>query len=108
MFELIKKSLLAGLGAAVVTKEKVEETTKKLVDEGKISMEEAEKLSKELLESGQAQWQELQSKITAAVKKAVSSLDLAARKDLEALEEKVEDLRKRLETIEESDRPVRD
>ncbi|MBW1800047.1 MAG: hypothetical protein JRJ85_04880 [Deltaproteobacteria bacterium] len=49
MFELIKKSLLASLGAAVVTKEKVEKVTRKLVDEGKISKDEAEKLSQDLL-----------------------------------------------------------
>jgi hypothetical protein len=36
VLEMIRKSMLASLGAAVVTKEKVEEATKRWVDEGKI------------------------------------------------------------------------
>jgi polyhydroxyalkanoate synthesis regulator phasin len=105
MFELIKKSLLASLGAAVVTKEKIEQITRKLVDEGKISMDEAEKLSGDLLESGKKQWDELQAKVSVAVKKALENLDIVSREDFLELTLKVEDLEKRLAAIEETHQP---
>jgi polyhydroxyalkanoate synthesis regulator phasin len=50
LIEMIRKSLLASLGAAVVTKEKVEAATQRLVEDGKISRDEAEKLANELVE----------------------------------------------------------
>ena len=105
MFELIKKSLLASLGAAVVTKEKIEQVTRKLVDEGKISMDEAEKLSGDLLESGKKQWDEFQTKITAAVKKALENLDIVSREDFQEMTSRVEDIEKRLAAIEETHQP---
>lgn len=100
MFDLIKKSLLASLGAAVVTKEKVEQVTRKLVDEGRISVDEAERLSRELLESGQAQWEELQNKITSTIKKAIENLDIASRTDLQDLNTRVEEVEKRVSALE--------
>ena len=63
MLELIKKSLLAGVGAVVVTKQKVMETTEHLVKEGKLSTSEAEKLSEELVKSGGRQCEEMSTKL---------------------------------------------
>jgi polyhydroxyalkanoate synthesis regulator phasin len=104
MFELIKKSFLASLGAAVVTKEKVEKATRKLVHEGKISKDEAEKLSQELIESGQKQWEEIQARVTDAVKKVVENLDIITKKDFQELNEKVEELQKKLAMLEQADK----
>ena len=104
MFELIKKSLLASLGAAVVTKEKVEKATRKLVDEGKISKDEAEKLSKDLIESGQKQWEEIQERVSDTVKKVIDNLDLVTKKDFRELKDNVDDLKKRLPMMEEADK----
>ncbi len=100
MLELIKKSLLAGLGAAVVTKERVEKATQKLVDEGKISGEEAEKLASELIESGEKQWHEVQAKIAESVKRATENLNLCSRREYEELKSRVEALEKRVTVVE--------
>ncbi len=104
MFELIKKSFLASLGAAVLTKEKITKATQKLVDEGKISKDEAEKLSQELIESGQKQWEEIQANITDAAKKVIENLDIVTKKDFQELNEKVEDLQKQLDKLEQMDK----
>ncbi|HDZ91528.1 MAG TPA: hypothetical protein ENH37_12765 [Deltaproteobacteria bacterium] len=104
MFETIKKSLLAGLGAAVVTKEKIENVTRKLVEEGKITTEEAEKLSKDLIESGSKQWEDMQERVTSTVKKALEGLDIATRQDLTALTRRVDGLEKRIASLEHPDK----
>ncbi|MFZ7111720.1 MAG: phasin family protein [Desulfatiglandales bacterium] len=96
MFELIRKSLLASLGAAVVTKEKVEAATKKWVDDGKISTEEAEKFAQDLVDSGQKQWDEFQVKIADTVKKTLESLNVATHTDIEALYARIEAIEKKL------------
>ena len=96
IFEMIRKSLLASLGAAVVTKEKVEEATKRFVDEGKISREEAEKLANELVESGQHQWNDVQEKITETVRKGLDTFDIGSKKEFQDLKDRVDNLEKRL------------
>ena len=96
MFEMIRKSLLASLGAAVVTKEKVEQATRRWVDEGKISKEEADKLAQELVDSGQRQWEDIQTKITDTVRKGLDTFDIGSKKEFRELKERVENLEKRL------------
>ncbi|MBW1981452.1 MAG: phasin family protein [Deltaproteobacteria bacterium] len=102
MFETIKKSLLASLGAAVVTKEKVEEATRHWVDEGKISTEEAERLAQELVESGRHQWEDMQTRISETVRKGLATFDIGSKKEFQELQEKVEQLEKRLQALEEA------
>jgi polyhydroxyalkanoate synthesis regulator phasin len=96
MLEMIRKSLLATLGAAVVTKEKVEEATRSWVDEGKISRSEAERLAEDLVESGQHQWQEIQTRVSEMVRKGLDTLDIGSKKEFRDLQARVADLERRL------------
>lgn len=96
MLEMIRKSLLATLGAAVVTKEKVEEATRSWVEEGKISRSEAERLSEDLVESGQHQWQEIQTRVSEMVRKGLDTLDIGSKKEFRDLQARVEELERRL------------
>lgn len=100
MFELIKRSLLASLGAAVVTREKIKEATRTLVEEGKISTEEAERLSDELVESGKHELEEAQSQISTMVKKGLDSLDISSKSEFQELKLRVENLEKRMSLLE--------
>lgn len=100
MFELIRKSLLASLGAAIVTKEKIQEATFSLVEQGKISAEEAEKLTEELVESGQHQWEEVHTKITETVRKSMDNLDIGSKTEFKDLKARVENLEKRVAMLE--------
>jgi polyhydroxyalkanoate synthesis regulator phasin len=102
IFEMIRKSMLASLGAAVVTKEKVEEATKRFVDEGKISREEAERLATELVESGQHQWADIQDKITETVRRGLDSFDIGSKREFQELKERVVNLEKRLSMMDEA------
>jgi polyhydroxyalkanoate synthesis regulator phasin len=100
VIEMIRKSLLASLGAAVVTKEKVEQATHRWVEEGKISKDEAEKLAEELVESGQHQWEDIQTKIAESVRKGMDNFDIGSRKEFQELKARVENLEKRLTILE--------
>ena len=100
VLEMIRKSMLASLGAAVVTKEKVEEATKRWVDEGKISKDEAERLAQDLVESGRHQWEDIQEKMTETVRKGLDSFDIGSKKEFQDLKERVENIEKRLAVLE--------
>lgn len=96
MFELIRKSFLAGLGVVVLTKEKVQEFTRMLVEEGRLSTEEADKLADDLVKSGQRQWEEINAKTQETVKKLVNAVDFVRRKEFQDLTARVEALEQRL------------
>ena len=100
MFDILKNGLLAGLGAAVLSKEKVEATLKRLVDEGKISSQEAHNLANELIDNGQKEWGQLQDKILETVRKGLDGVDVASAKALHTLEERTTALEARQAALE--------
>jgi polyhydroxyalkanoate synthesis regulator phasin len=100
MLELMKKGLMAGIGAVVLTTEKVQETVRKLVEEGKISTEEGEKLAQDLVKTGERQWEEITSTIAEKTKKWSNSVEVVRREEFEQLKARIESLEQRLTEIE--------
>jgi polyhydroxyalkanoate synthesis regulator phasin len=100
MFKEIRRSLLAGLGAVLLTKDKVEEVSRKLADDAKMSKEDAERLAEELVETGERQWEDLEKSVTQSVRKALDGLDLRGKSEIEDLKLRVENLEARLAVLE--------
>jgi polyhydroxyalkanoate synthesis regulator phasin len=100
MLEEIRKGLLSGFGAVLLTREKAEEATRKLVEDAKLSKEEAQDLVDELFATGTRQWSELEASFAKAIRSGIDNLDIAGKKDLYALKSEVKKLEKRLETLE--------
>ncbi|RXK53200.1 hypothetical protein ESB00_16000 [Oleiharenicola lentus] len=63
MINAIKKTLLAGLGAAVVTKEKVEAGLDELVSQGKLNAADARRLARKLARDGRREFAELSNDV---------------------------------------------
>ena len=63
MINAIKKTLLAGLGAAVVTKEKVEAGLADLVSQGKLSAEDARAFARKLARDGRQEFAGLSDEV---------------------------------------------
>lgn len=100
MIDLIKKSLYAGIGAVVLTKEKIQEMTRRLVEDGKITREESEKLAEEMVKSGERQWEEMSRGISDALKRWTENLDVVRRKELTPFEERINLLEQRISLLE--------
>jgi polyhydroxyalkanoate synthesis regulator phasin len=105
MLELLKKGLMAGIGAVVLTTEKLQEAVRKLVDEGKITTEEGENLLQELVKSGERQWEEASTKISETAKKWSEGTEVIKRKEFEELKARVDSLEQRLGEIERGQSP---
>ena len=100
MLDLLKKSVLAALGTVLLTKDMIEEVTKRMVEQGKITVEEAEKLRKELLEEGEKRYDDFHTKVKESVQRGFDSVDFVIKKQHEALEERVLNLEKRILLLE--------
>jgi polyhydroxyalkanoate synthesis regulator phasin len=99
MFELLKKSYLAGLGLATLTKDKIEEIVDELIKRGEIAEQDRRKVMDDLLERAREEQQKLTQKIT----EVVSDLRLPNRERWENLVQRVENLERQAQASRESE-----
>lgn len=99
MLDLIKNTVLASIGTAVVTKSKVHETMQYLVEQGKLTTEEAERLTKEMSEKGADELGEVRNQFYETLKKVISDMNVAKNKDLQDLNTRVQNLEKRVDIL---------
>jgi polyhydroxyalkanoate synthesis regulator phasin len=102
MLEEIRKNLVTGLGAVLLTKDKIEEVTLRLVEEARMSREDAERLADELYQAGQRRWTSMETSIKDAVRKSLSNMDIGSRRELDELKAKVDNLQKRVDLLEDT------
>ena len=96
MDNLIKKTILTGLGIASLTKEKAEKLVKDLIKEGEVSQGEGSKLVKELLEKAETNKKAIEKQVEGVVKNALKKLNIPSRKEVVDLDKKIEKLDKKL------------
>ncbi len=96
MFDLIKKTLLTGVGLAVMTRDKVEELGKEFASQAKLSELEGKEFVDHLLKQSEIARKDFESRISSAVQKAVSGLNLASKDEVAKLSAKVEELAAKL------------
>jgi polyhydroxyalkanoate synthesis regulator phasin len=89
MFDLIKKTLLAGVGAAVVTKEKVQDTLEDYVRQGKLRAEDARIIADKIAERGRREFEELSAQASTRASELFNRHDTAVTARLAALEARV-------------------
>jgi polyhydroxyalkanoate synthesis regulator phasin len=100
MLQEIRKGLLAGLGAVVLTREKIESATRTLVREAKIAPEDADRLTEELFRKGESQWKEFEDAIRNSVRKTLDNLNIGRREMLDQLHDRIKNLENRISLLE--------
>lgn len=97
MIDLLKKTLLAGVGAAVVTKEKVEAALDDLVRQGKVNAADARIMAEKIAEQGRKEFDDLAADLNNRISSMMNRSDADTRVRLAALEERVRILETRLQ-----------
>lgn len=92
MYESVRNLLLAGLGAAVLTKEKVLEATRQFVEQGRMSATEAERMAEDVVEESRRQAKGLGERVEAGARRAVEALDLVNRREFDQLTQRLAQL----------------
>jgi len=96
MMDFFEKAYLAGLGALTVTKDKAKEIVDELVEKGKITAEEAPKFLKDVIAKAEEGKKEIEQRIQKGTEDALNKLNVASKKDIEALEKKLDLILKEL------------
>ncbi|APW61570.1 phasin family protein [Paludisphaera borealis] len=92
MIDLIKKTLLTGVGLAVMTKDKVEELGRDLVSQAKLSESEGREFVDNLVKQSDTARNEFETRINAVVKKTIEGLNLVHKDEIAGLQARVDDL----------------
>ena len=94
--EILKKFMLAGLGAQEKAKEFIDE----LVKAGELSKSEASTLVKEWASKAEESTKDLDKKIKDAIGGAFEKLNIPSRDDFENLEKKIQNMSARIKKLE--------
>ena len=101
MPDLIKKTLLTGVGLALKTWDEVEDLAKELVDKGKMNEKEGGKFIKDLHKRYEDTQQKLEARVEQAVGKFLKKANVVTGDELKALKKEVRDLKKMISNEEE-------
>jgi len=94
--DILKKTMLASLGAFEITRQKAEEVIDTLIQKGELAKSDRSEAVGELMNKAQESATKLKDKVSDEVTKTVENLKVAKKKDLDALEGKVDQL---IETV---------
>ena len=92
MFELMKKTLLTGIGLAIMTKEEVQKVGRELVEKGELTHKEGKELVDDLLKKSEQAQKDMESKVHKLVQDTVEKLNVATKKDIAELVKRIDRL----------------
>ena len=94
MPDLIKKTLLTGVGLALKTWDEVEDLAKELIEKGKLNETEGGKFIKDLQNRYEDTQKKLEARVEESIEKFFKKANVVTGDDLKALKKEVRDLKK--------------
>jgi polyhydroxyalkanoate synthesis regulator phasin len=99
MIDLIKKAVLTGMGVASLTKDKIDEFSRELIEKGKLTEQEGEKFVQEMRKRAEESRDALILQTDKIVEATLHKMQLAKAADLEKLQVEIAGLRKEIEAL---------
>jgi polyhydroxyalkanoate synthesis regulator phasin len=98
VIELMKKTVMAGIGLALKTRDEVEDFVKDLVKRGSMSEKEGKKFLDELLSRYDEAKLKLEERVEKIVKDFLKKADVVTGDELKALKKEIRELKKAIST----------
>ena len=94
MLNIIKKSMLTGIGLALIAKDEVEDLARELVNKGKMSENEGTKFLEDLQKKYDETQTKLEEKVQKAVKDFMKKADVVTGDELKGLKKEIRELKR--------------
>jgi len=94
MFNIIKKSMLTGIGLALIAKDEVEDLANEFVKKGKMSEKEGTKFLEDLRKRYDETQKQLEERVQQAVKDFLKKADVVTGDELKGLKKEIRELKK--------------
>lgn len=101
MIDLIKKTLLAGVGMTLMTADKVEQVAREIANAAQLSADKGQEFVDEAVARAKKGRQELEATVQRVVRQALEKANLPTRDDVAQLAARIDELEQRL-----TDRPA--
>ncbi|MBA3031217.1 MAG: phasin family protein [Proteobacteria bacterium] len=105
MIDLIKKTILSGVGLAMKTKEEIEDFAKEMEKKFNLSESDGKKFLEDLKKRYSETQDKLESKVEHVVKDVLKKMDIVTNEDLKGLKKEIRDLKKAISENGESSKP---
>jgi len=92
MLDSIHKMFLAGVGLAAMTKDKIDEHVKELVEKGKLTEKEGREVADEMLKKSKQAKEDLEKQVEKLVQQTLGTLQMPSKKEVEELAARIEKL----------------
>lgn len=94
MIDLIKKTMMAGIGLALKTRDEVEDLVKDLVKKGNMNEQEGKNFLDELLSRYDEAKEKMEDRVEKMVKDFLKKADVVTGDELKALKKEIRELKK--------------
>lgn len=102
LFETARKVLLAAIGAVALAQDELEEFVNRLIERGEIAEKDGRKLLNEIREKRKKQAERAEEEINRRVEAVLERMRVPTKADIEALNEKIAALAKKVEELKKS------
>ncbi|MCF8066959.1 MAG: hypothetical protein K9L30_00080 [Desulfobacterales bacterium] len=96
MIDLVKKTMMTGIGLALKTKDEVESLAAELIKKGAVTEKEGTKFVEDLLKRYDESKKKLEDKVEGIVKDVLKKANLATADDVKALKDEIGKLKKEI------------
>lgn len=103
MLDSLKHTIYAGLGATVLTVERIETSLQDLVKKGKISAEEAQEAAKKISEESKKEYKDARSSMEKSFEDMLANAPVARSKDVENINKRLDSIEKSIAKLSKSD-----
>lgn len=97
MQDLIRDIFYLGAGAAFITKEKIEELRKELIEKGKMTQDEGKQFVDDLVKKSEKARKDMENRIQEAVVEQMKKMNVATGEDIAEVKKQIQELRKMIE-----------
>jgi poly(hydroxyalkanoate) granule-associated protein len=99
MMEMLRRVLLATIGAAAIAQEEIEALVNRLVERGEIAEKDGKKLMHELMEKRKRKTAQVEEDISKNLESVLDRMDIPTKADVEALSQKITVLSKKVDEL---------
>jgi poly(hydroxyalkanoate) granule-associated protein len=99
MLDVVRKVLLAGIGAVALAQDEIEDFVNKLVDRGQIAEQDGRKLLKDVMERRRKSAEKVDEGMDKRVEDLLSRMNVPSKADVEALSAKITALTKKVDEL---------
>ncbi len=99
MAEMVRKVMLATIGAAVLAQEEIEALINRLIERGEIAEKDGKKLMHEMMDKRKNKTMKVEDEINKNISDVLERMNIPTRTDIDALSQKINGLSKKIDEL---------